>query len=198
MNYQELLIKDLEEVDKKLYEKLRKSYDYDCVIFIARGAYLIGKDFANFNSVPLLEIYASRKGGKLKKIISPFLVLIPEKLKVFLRRKEMNSNVHAKNPDRDIKFDSVEWEEYKNCKRILIVDDSVDTGYSILAVKNAISEFFKNAEVKVAVLNYFEKAKDVCVPDYYLYENTMIKGPWSNDSKENKVFLKKYQAWKEK
>ena len=198
MNYQELLIKDLEEVDKKLYKKIEKSFKYDCVIFIARGAYLIGKDFADFNDVPLLEIYASRKGGKLKKILRPFLVLIPEKLKVFLRRKEVNSNVHSKNPERDIKYDLTEWEKYKNCKKILIVDDSVDTGYSVLAVKKAVSNFFKEADVKVAVLNYFDKAKDVCVPDFYLYENTMIKGPWSNDSKENKVFLKKYQAWKEK
>ena len=197
MNYQELSIKKLGKENKKLYEKISKDYKFDCVIFIAKGAYLIGKDLAEFANAPLLEIYASRKGGKLKKLLRPILQLLPEKLKVFLRKKEMTSNVHDKNPDRQISFDCNMWSKYKKCKKIIIVDDSIDTGYSALLVKDTVSEFFKKAEVKVAVLNHFEKADNIFKPDYYLYKNTMLKGPWSNDSNENKEFLNEYEQWKE-
>ncbi len=197
MNYQELLIKDLKETDKKLYSKLNKEYKYDLVIFIAKGSYLIGKDFSDFNTCPLLEVTASRSGGKLKKILRPLLNLIPNKLKIYLRKKEMNSSVHSSNSNRNISFDENIWKKYKKCRKILLVDDSIDTGHSVLSAKLEIEKYFNNSEIKVAVLNYFEKAKDIFVPDYYLYKNTIIKGPWSNDSKENKKYLEKYYNWKE-
>lgn len=198
MNFQELSIKNLSETNKKLYEIVRKKYKYDLVIFVARGAYLIGKDFAEWGETPLTEIYASRKGGKLKKIISPILKILPTKLKLYLRKKEFNSNVHKKDPERSIDYNEKEWSQYKSCKKILIVDDSVDTGYSALLVKNTVQVYFKKADVKVATLNLFDKAKEVYTPDFYLYENTILKGPWSNDSTENKKFLKMYYEWKEK
>ncbi len=197
MNYQELSIKDLRKVDKELYNKIKRTYKYDLVIFIAKGSYLIGKDFSDFNNCSLLEISASRKGGNLKKILRPLLNLIPNKLKVYLRKKEMDSNVHSSNSDRNVCFNENIWKNHKQCKRILLVDDSIDTGYSVLLAKSEIEKFFKGSDIKVAVLNYFEKAKDIFIPDYYLYKNTIIKGPWSNDSKENKKYLKMYYKWKE-
>ena len=197
MNYQELSIKKLEKENKKLFSLVKKKYDFDCIIFIAKGAFLIGKSLSDLAGVPLLEIFATRKGGKLKKTLNPILKIIPEKLKIYLRKKEMNSNVHTKNSDREIKYDTEKWEKHKKAKRILIVDDSIDTGYSALLVKEAISKFFSKSDVKFAVINYFDKAKDVFEPDFYLYKNTMIKGPWSNDSKENKEFLKKYYNWRQ-
>ena len=197
MNYQELSIKNLKEVNKELYEKIYKKYKYDCVIFVAKGAFLIGKNLAEFADVPLLEIYATRKGGKLKKLVNPILKILPEKLKMHLRSKEMKSNIHTKDPDREINYNSDIWQRYKTCKRILLVDDSIDTGYSALLAKNTVANYFRKSDVKVAVINLFDRAKEVYEPDFHLYENTMFKGPWSNDSKENKKFLKEYNEWKE-
>lgn len=196
MNYQELSIKKLEKENKKLFSLVKKEYNYDCVIFIAKGSFLIGKSLSDLANVPLLEIFATRKGGKLKKTLNPILKIIPEKLKIYLRKKEMNSNVHSKNSGREIKYDVEKWKKYKKTKKILVVDDSIDTGYSALLVKEVISKFFSKSDIKFAVINYFEKASDVFKPDFYLYKNTMIKGPWSNDSKENKKFLKMYYEWR--
>lgn len=197
MNYQDVSIKKLASLNKDLFDKVYKKYKYDCVIFIAKGSYLIGKGLADFVDVPLLEIYATRKGGKLKKLLRPILTIMPEKLKIVLRKREMNSDVHSKNSDRDVSYEKEVWSKYLKCKKILIVDDSIDTGYSALLVKEAVEDFFKNAQVKVASLNYFTKAKKVFVPDFYLFKDTMLKGPWSNDSKENKKFIKLYNNWKE-
>lgn len=198
MNYQELSIKNLNEINKELYKKINKKYKYDCVIFVAKGAFLIGKSLSELADVPLLEIYATRKGGKLKKLVNPVLKVLPEKLKMYLRSKEMKSNVHAKDPNRQINYNSDIWNKYKKCKKILLVDDSIDTGYSALLAKNTIANYFRKSEVKVAVINLFDQAKAVYEPDFYMYENTMFKGPWSNDSKENKRFIKEYKEWKEK
>lgn len=198
MNYQELSIKNLSETNKKLFDKVYKKYKFDLVIFVAKGAYLIGKDFAEMaGNVPLIEINATRKGGKLKKLLMPILVMLPESLKVYLRSKEMKSDIHTKDPNRDIGYNEEEWEKHLKAKKIIIVDDSIDTGYSALLVKNAVANYFKKSEVKVASLNLFDRAKEVYTPDYHLYENTMIKGPWSNDSKEHKRYIKMYENWKQ-
>ena len=47
----------------------------------------------------------------------------------------------------------------------------------------------------MAALNCFEKSKKIVNTEYYVYEDTMLKGPWSNDSKENKQYLKMYTEW---
>lgn len=198
MEFIELSIKDLKETTKKLYNKVNKNYKYDLVIFVARGSYLIGEKLAHLNEVPLLEIKATRKGGKLKKIVSPLLVILPSNLKIFLRKKEIKSNYHKTNSERQIEIDEKIWNKYKKCRKILLVDDSVDTGYSIKFAKEKIEKYFKDAELKIAVYNVFDKSKEIVDIDYTLYKNTIIKGPWSNDSKEHSKYLSLYKKWREK
>lgn len=196
MEFIELSIKNLKEKNNDLYKKIKQEYNYDLVIFIAKGSYLIGKELADLNNKPLIEIEATRQGGKLKKLLSPILKIIPSKLKLLLRKKELNSNYHKKNSNRKISFDKNIWNKYKNSKKILLVDDSVDTGYSIKLAKDAIKKYFKDAEIKIAVYNVFDSSKEIIDIDYNLYQNTIIKGPWSNDSKEHSKYLKLYKKWK--
>lgn len=194
MDYLELSIKNVEEKSKELYEKIIKEYDYDLVIFIAKGSYLIGKELSELNNVPLLEIFATRKGSKLKKAVSPFLKLIPKKILIKLREKEMNSTYHETNNDRTVSFDESTYSKFTDKKRILLVDDSIDSGNSIVLTKNEIKKFFSHAEVKVAVFNVMNKA--TIKPDFCVYENTMICGPWSNDSSEHRKCNELYFDWK--
>lgn len=196
MNYIELSSKDVENKTIELYNKISKDFKFDLVIFVAKGSYTIGQKLSELGNCPLLEIKATRKGNKLKKIISPFLKLIPKKIKMYLRNKEVKSNVHEKNVERNVIFDKEIWSKYKECKNIVLVDDSVDTGYSIKACKEEIERVFPNANIKVAAFNYFEKSTNVISIDYYIYKETMMNGPWSNDSKFHKEFLEKYNNWK--
>lgn len=197
MKFLELSKEKLQEENKKLYNIVIKNYKYDLVIFIARGSYLVGYDLAKLNNANLLEIFANRNGGKLKKMLRPILTIIPRSIKEKLRKKEMNSNYHEKNSDRKISFNEEIWKNYLDCKNILIVDDSIDTGFSVKSVKEVVINFFKDATVKVAVLNYFEKSQKIVKSDYSLYKETMILGPWSNDSKENRDYMKEYNKWHE-
>lgn len=195
MKYIELSIKNVEEKTQELFDNISKEYDYDMVVFIAKGSYLIGKTFSDLKNVPLLEIYASRKGGKLKKILKYVVKFIPKKILIKLREKEMKSDYHEKNNQRKVTFNEKKYELLKNKKRILLVDDSIDSGNSIKLTYDTLKKYFVNSEIKIAVFNLMNKS--TIKSDFCLYHDTMISGPWSNDSKEYDQHLKLYKNWKE-
>lgn len=189
-------IKDIKNICSELSKKINKDFKYDLVIFIAKGSYLIGKEFSNINNVPLLEIKAERKGGKLKKILKPILRIMPKKLLKKLREKEMQSSIHVTNSNRNVLFDYAGYSKYKDKKRILLVDDSVDTGNSFKLCLERLKSIFANSDIKTCAFNVMNHS--TFVPDYYLYKNTMICGPWSSDSSENNDYLKLYTDWVKK
>lgn len=196
MEYIELSIKNVEEKSKELYERIVKEYPYDLVIFIARGSFYIGKVLAEENQVPLLEVFATRKGNHLKKLVKPILTILPKSVTRFLRKTEVKSSVHQTQSERSVSFDEEVYAQYKDRKNILLVDDSIDTGNSVMQVLEVLRTYFPESEIKIAVFNYFEN--DLIEPDYSLYKETMLQGPWSNDSKENRAMTKMYEAWKTK
>lgn len=195
MKYLELSLKNVEDASRKLYvNKIKKNYDYDLVIFIAKGGYIIGQTLANEKSVPLIEIIARRKGVNLKKIVKPLFKIIPKKILIKLREKEINSTYHEVKKDRKVQYNESIYNKHLYKKKILLVDDSIDSGYSIIETKKIIKRLFKKSEIKIAVFNTMSKS--VIKPDFTLYKDTMINGPWSNDSKYHLTFLEKYNDWK--
>lgn len=195
MDYLELSKKNVQEKSKELFTKIKDDdYNFELVIFIARGALYIGQEISKLNNVPLLEIKATRKTSFLKSIIKPIMKLIPKNILIYMRKKEMNSNYHEKNSERKVDFNHKQFQKYKKVKKIIIVDDSIDSGNTILEVKKVLEDFFDEAEFKIAALNYMKKT--IIKPEYYIFSDTMLNGPWSNDSKYNKEFIKKYEEWK--
>ena len=196
MNYIELSRENVRNECIRFEKNIKSEYEYDLIIFVAKGAYYIGKFLSEIDNTPLLMISATRKGNSLKKLLKPFLKLVPKKAQVFLREKEMNSNYHKKNNDRVISFDNKKWNKYKGKRNVLIVDDSIDTGNSIEQVYKVVREYYEDSNVEVAVFNCMDNAS--FKPRFSLYTNTMINGPWSSDSKYNKDFIKQYEEWKNK
>ncbi len=194
MQYQEMTLEDVNNNSLKLYNIIKKDFDYDLVIFIAKGSFLIGKELSRLNNTELLEISAKRKGNKFKSILKLFKKIIPKKILIKLRKKEMESNYHLKKNERKIEYDKDLYMKNINKKKILLVDDSIDTGNSIKLSKEELVKVFKNSTIKIAVFNVMDKA--IIKPDYYLYKNTMICGPWSNDSKYYSTHIKEYNLWK--
>lgn len=190
-------MENVEEETKKLAQIIQKDNEkVDLVVFIARGAYQIGKVLSDELNCPLLEVFAKRKGNKIKNILKPLLKIIPSSMKKTLRNLEFNSNFHEKKQDRIVSFDEKEWKKYIEASDILIVDDSIDTGNSMLQVKDTVQKFFIQSNIKIAALNYFKKSNKIIKTDYFIYEDTMLNGPWSNDSKYNKQFIKMYNTYK--
>lgn len=201
MNYMELSARNVKDKSRELAKKISDDgFSPELVIFIARGAYQIGKIISDDLSCPLSEIKCTREGGRIKDKLNPMLKKLPRGVKTMLRRTEMfvrnNFEQHESLSERYTEYDIKDWEKYKDVSSVLIVDDSADSGLSLSAAVTTVSEYFDKAVVKTAVINYFDEALTTCKIDYYLYSNTYISGPWSNDSKEHEMFLKKYNDWK--
>jgi putative phosphoribosyltransferase len=110
---------------------------------------------------------------------------------------EVKSGVHNTIKERQVSFPGCNGEAglYEN-KRLLIVDDSVDTGGSIVSVINELNKMDVSfSDVRVATLNVFDEAKER-LPEYYnLFSNTIMITPMSNDSKEHSQFIKMYNMY---
>ena len=180
MKYIELSRKDLEEQCNHWANEIKKSYQPDLIVYVAKAGYLIGKEMKNVFNVPLVGISATREGNALKDILISL---------------ELKSDTHSKNTERKIHYhEGLEKMKSKNIQRILVVDDSVDTGHSMKQVVDAISSGFNNAEIKIAGLNVWDKSRCIINTDFALYKDTVIKTPMSKDSKEYKEFMKIYNS----
>lgn len=195
MKYIELSRKDLEEQCNHWANEIKKSYQPDLIVYVAKAGYLIGKEMKNVFNVPLVGISATREGNALKEVVGPIVSLMPNFVRNILISLELKSDTHSKNTERKIHYhEGLEKMKSKNIQRILVVDDSVDTGHSMKQVVDAISSEFSNAEIKIAGLNVWDKSRCIIDTDFALYKDTVIKTPMSKDSKEYKEFMKIYNS----
>ena len=193
MKYTELSRKDIENDCFKWAMDIKKSYQPDLIIYVAKAGYLIGREMNRVFDVPLVGISASREGNGLKEIFGPIVSIMPNFIRNFLISVELKSDTHSKNTERKIHMhEGLEMLDKEKFHHILIVDDSVDTGHSMKQVVNVISSMFVNAEIKTAGLNVWDKSMSIIDTDFALYKNTVIKTPMSKDSKEYKDFMKIY------
>ena len=195
MKYIKLSIKSLAAESRELAEDIGKTYQPDLVIYIARGGYLIGEEMAVYFQVPLVGIHAEREGGGLKDKVAPILRLLPSWLTKILREMELSSGVHKVKTERHVYWDEADFKRVKKqgITNILLVDDSVDTGYSMAQVKNKVQEDFGDVvTVKTAAINVWTKSEAICPTDYRSYTDTIIATPMSKDSQEYPDFERMY------
>lgn len=191
----ELSIEKLEEQSKLLAKKIKSDFRPDVVVYIARGGYLIGKSVSDYLHVPLVAVGTERQANGLKEMVAPILALLPRGLCDWLRSLELKSNVHERESKREVKFlDDVGNLKAKAIRNIVIVDDSVDTGNSVLAVKQLINKEFPLANVKIAAINVWSQSEKLIATDFYIYQNAMMRTPMSKDSREYRKFVKMYEG----
>lgn len=194
MRHLELTRKTLEEQCSTWANNIKEVYQPDLIIYIARGGYLIGKQMREVFQVPMIGVSTVRDGDGLKEKIAPLVAMLPNCIRNLLISIELKSNKHAKNTERKVRFlKGVEDVKDKDIQKILVAEDSVDTGNSLRQAIKTIRTVFPDAEIKVASLNVWDKSKSIAHVDYALYENTIIKSPMSKDSKEYKEFIETYR-----
>lgn len=69
-------------------------------------------------------------------------------------------------------------------RKVLIVDDAVDSGATMLAVSEALREANPEAEIRTAAITV-TTPRPLITPDYSLYKD-LIRFPWSMDAKKVK------------
>ena len=195
MSSVELSINELHDGCVEWAKTIENEFSPELIVYIAKAGYPIAAAFNEVFNVELLGIGASRKGNGLKDKIGPIFAHLPGCFRNFLTKAEMKLNVHGKNTERNISFHQklkdLDVTKYKN---ILIVDDSVDTGNSVLKAKEEIARMFSPENIAIASLNVWDKSKELIEVEFALYRNTIIKAPMSKDSKEYKIFTRTYMT----
>ena len=143
------------------------------VVFIAqsRGSTALKKRLKLKNILPYLPRFLNNNFRRLESFIleSQF-----EKKKLIL-----NNSIKDCVIDLDINTIAI----VSKSKHILVVDDAIDSGRTMVLVVNSIRKFNPSAKIKIAVINTTFKAP-LIYPDYCLFTREIVRYPWANDVKK--------------
>lgn len=129
------------------------------------------------------EVHLHRSGTKRKRNLRPLLRLLPTKvanrLRVFESKRLENRNHSTKSVSLPESLCAYIREH--DSARVLIVDDAVDSGHTLLSVVEAVKKLSPTTEIRTAVLTV-TTSSPVINPDYALWrDGTLLRFPWSHD-----------------
>ena len=170
-------------------------YDPDVIIGVLNGGGYVGRQIVQVSpkETTYVEVKIQRDGTtkKEKGLIHRTLQSLPYGVlnilrileSIVLEYKSKKNNTKRKGtiklPDNVVSFLS----DGEN-KKVLLVDDAIDSGATLLLIKQYLMSKFENIDVKIAVITITTK-QPLVVADYYRYYNrTLIRFPWSNDIKK--------------
>jgi hypoxanthine phosphoribosyltransferase len=170
-------------------------YDPDVIIGVLNGGGYVGRQIVQVSpkETTYVEVKIQRDGTtkKEKGLIHRILQSLPYGVlnilrileSIVLEYKSKKNNTKRKGtiklPDNVVSFLS----DGEN-KKVLLVDDAIDSGATLLLIKQYLMSKFENIDVKIAVITITTK-QPLVVADYYRYYNrTLIRFPWSNDIKK--------------
>ncbi len=163
-----------------LAEKIRRSdFRPEHILYIERAGLYCAHTLARHLNISASGIQAQRSANILKEKSRFILRRMPRALSHALRKLEIVSGLHNRNSERQISFRGQEPPRDRN---LLILDDALDTGYSILAVHRHLLHLgYDPARIKTAVLTITGR-QTMMQPDFFLFDRTIVTFPWSYDS----------------
>ncbi len=165
----------------KRLETLVASTGYvpDTVLSIRRGGEYVGKLMfadAKHISTTLQRPGTKRKSRWLSGVLRYVPRIILDRMRIF---EAWWLSRHRPEP---LDPELVELPDISGCERLLIVDDAVDSGATLQAVRQAVRLLRPDADVLTAVITVTTR-KPLALPDFSLYNDfTLIRFPWSMDS----------------
>ena len=194
MPFVELSIENLRNETISFAKEIEPQYTPDLVAYIAMGGYLIGREMAEYFDVPLIELRTCRSGEKQKQQATTLLTKLPKCCKHALRALEMKSRScmprsEEKNRSANI---TQRYDLPLSSKKILLVDDSVDSGTSAMSAIRVLGERYPNALIEIAAFNVFSASEQVVNVRFWMYRDYLISFPSSKDNLERPVFLEMY------
>lgn len=177
----------------KNIEKLINQTDFypDIVIGVLNGAKVILEQFKKsekFVTSQFVEVKLQRKTEKSKSnkfVLSVFKILpyaILDKLRMIESKKVKSSITNIDFAMLDNLSFLLDHFPDIDVKRILIIDDAVDSGKTMYILRKQLNEKYPHAEIKSAVIAWTIE-QSIVKPDYYLYKNILVRYPWSKDFK---------------
>lgn len=163
----------------------RAGYRPDGIIAIATGGIYVA-DECGYPGVRRVTL--RRKGTKAKrKLLDRVIKRLPRKVNDALRILE--SRVLEITDRRDVghyapvsfSAETLKWLSTRP-KRLLVIDDAVDSGHTLLRVVESLRSYLPDATILTAVITTTRR-NPVIRPDFTLYsDQTLVRFPWSADS----------------
>lgn len=170
----------------------------DLIIGIKRGgeyvAQLVAKEFPE---ATLASVTLQRPTTPLKQILGGLPALLPRKVADILRvieadrrKRKDNQKIHLPSVNIPLSLQNQIFD------KVLIVDDAVDTGVTLAAVKQTVKQALPQSQLLSAAIVQTES--NACLsPDVVLIsDGSLIRFPWSADasSKVKKEFKSELQS----
>ena len=191
--------KDMQEINddcQKWADEISTNYQPDIIIFLAKSGFLFARPLAEYFKCDMADIAVSRPSNGGKDKIRKYIPRIPNSVLYFALKSKFAYGYHNKNSKREIKitekFKHIDFSKYK---KILIVDDSVDTGWSIRKVVELLRKTAAHCEVKIASYCVITMSEERVKTDFFRYKDTIVVTATSRYSSEYKKFLKEYENW---
>jgi len=194
VNVKDIDLLKLKDLSYDLAKKVNGSgFHPQHILYIERAGLFIAHEVASYFSCPLSGIYANRTGTNIKSKIKFILRYLPRYITHLFRQIELGSNMHVLKRGRNVYME--EKLPSKDLK-VLLVDDAVDTGFSLNAVLESLEiHGYAKGQMKTAALTTTQK-NPISRPDVSLFEQTTLAFPWSYDSREYKDAWRLYDKIK--
>lgn len=172
----------------ELAHLVQGSFAPDLVVGIATGGIVVGEKVAQRLNTPLATITRQRAGTRAKDLFrfSFFLPLLPycvsNHLRVYeVRRAEARFRRGRRVfTSRPVVISDQEASLIGCANRILVVDDSVDSGATFNDCLRRVRDINPAAELRTAAItSTFQEP--AFVPDYLVMKHTLIRFPWAKD-----------------
>ncbi len=145
------------------------------------GGYVARQMLPHFPGARYVEVALQRASTPKKRFLSPLLKLLPTAMVDYLRVRE--SRHLSSRPPKPLPFalPPSASEALVGVRRILLVDDAVDSGATMIAVANALRKALPQARIECAVLAVTTPAP-LLSPRFALWRNQLLlRFPWSKD-----------------
>lgn len=166
-------------------EAMTMEFNPDLIVGIATGGEVVARGM--YTDVPHVSVTARRpttaiksRCGALWKVIRRLPVWMRDAMRV----AEAAIYNNRKGPLDPIIINDSRREAIAPARRILIVDDAIDSGVTMQRVLEAVRRIAPGASVATAVINVTTR-RHLVEPDYRLYaDRRLVRFPWSKDFTE--------------
>lgn len=121
-----------------------------------------------------------KSNTKIKALLKSCLPLLPKYVKNKLRVLEHSVLSRRRKADREIKRESIP-DNLNDYDLVILIDDAVDSGYSLSYVVDYIKNKYGVTPVTCVVTS--TQSDPVLKADLSLYANVLVRFPWSLDAK---------------
>lgn len=178
--------------------EIKNEFRPDAIVFLEKSGFLFARPMADVFGCPLFGLSVSRPGNDTRDRIREKVPYVPKFVLALALKSKAMYGYNEERSERCVvgnkRFDSACLDAFE---RILIVDDSVDTGWSMLAAKDLVQSRAPSADVRIASYCVIDYSLHRVKVDYQRKSNAIVVTATSRYSKEYPAFLDELAAWKE-